>query len=134
MRPFHRLPPHWSTFVACPGPAASLSDAARLSLSEGSRYYPLTSPGPCRGAPPQPEAHLETRHSLRLDPMPYVVFVVICFVWGASFLLMKKAVLAFTPVGVGAWRVVGGALALALIAWWQSRRPRLASRHVGAVA
>jgi len=64
--------------------------------------------------------------SSHVSRMHYLVFLIICFVWGGSFLLMKKAVLAFSPAGVGAWRIVGGALALAAIAWWQSRRPWLA--------
>src|SRR6185369_10110100 len=67
------------------------------------------------------------RHSsfgLRHFPMPYLSFLFICAVWGASFILMKKATVVFSPVSVGAWRVAGGALVLGLIwlyrgrGWW----------------
>lgn len=47
--------------------------------------------------------------------MPYVFFMLICVIWGGSFLLMKKALLSFGPVGIGGWRVMSGALVLALI-------------------
>ena len=47
--------------------------------------------------------------------MPYVWFVVVCFIWGSSFILMKRAMLCLSPVSIGAWRDFGGALVLALI-------------------
>lgn len=53
--------------------------------------------------------------------MPYVFFVVICAVWGSSFILMKKAVVCFAPVSVGFGRVLGGALILLLMWWWRSQ-------------
>ncbi|MEX0712399.1 MAG: DMT family transporter [Pirellulales bacterium] len=52
--------------------------------------------------------------------MPYVLFVLIAVIWGASFILMKKAALSFTPVTIGAWRLIGGAAVLGL-AWWLTR-------------
>src|SRR5688572_17208727 len=54
--------------------------------------------------------------------MPYVLFLLICAIWGSSFLLMKKAALAFGPISIGAWRVIGGAVVLTL-AWGLQRRP-----------
>src|SRR5437016_4505970 len=51
--------------------------------------------------------------------MPYVWFLFICSVWGSSFILMKKAAIAFSPVGVGAWRIVGGAVVLGIVWWWR---------------
>lgn len=54
--------------------------------------------------------------------MPYVLFLLICVIWGGSFLMMKKAALVFSPISVGAWRVVGGAAVL-LILWLIQRQP-----------
>lgn len=44
--------------------------------------------------------------------MPYLWFALICAVWGGSFILMKKAALAFSPVAVGMGRALGGAAIL----------------------
>ena len=46
--------------------------------------------------------------------MPYVWFVVVCSIWGSSFILMKRAMLCLPPLGIGAWRDFGGAVVLAL--------------------
>ncbi|NIL97976.1 MAG: EamA family transporter [Planctomycetales bacterium] len=54
--------------------------------------------------------------------MPYVLFALLCFLWGTNFILMKKAGLWFSSAHVGLWRVVGGALLLAAIQLWD-RRP-----------
>jgi drug/metabolite transporter (DMT)-like permease len=53
--------------------------------------------------------------------MPYAMFLFICLVWSASFMLMKKAALAFSPMEIGLWRVAGGAGTLVLFWAWQSR-------------
>lgn len=45
--------------------------------------------------------------------MAYVYFLLVAAIWSASFLLMKKATLAYSPLMVGAWRVFIGALVLA---------------------
>src|SRR5262245_66024491 len=50
--------------------------------------------------------------------MPYVSFLFICLVWGASFILMKKGAVWFSPAAIGAWRVIGGAAILGLVCWW----------------
>ena len=47
--------------------------------------------------------------------MPYVWFVVVCSIWGSSFILMKRAMLCLSPLGIGAWRDFGGAVMLALM-------------------
>lgn len=47
----------------------------------------------------------------------HLMFLAICLIWGSSFILMKKAALAFGPIGVAGWRVAGGAAALGLV-WW----------------
>lgn len=54
--------------------------------------------------------------------VPYFLFIFVSAVWGSNFILMKRAGLAFGPVGIGAWRVFGGALVLALVWWFRSRR------------
>ncbi len=54
--------------------------------------------------------------------MPYVLFLLICVIWGGSFLMMKKAALVFSPISVGAWRVAGGAAVL-LVLWLIRRQP-----------
>lgn len=54
--------------------------------------------------------------------MPYVLFLLICVIWGGSFLMMKKAALVFSPISVAAWRVAGGAAVL-LILWLLRRQP-----------
>lgn len=52
--------------------------------------------------------------------MPYVLFVLICLIWGSSFILMKYALLSFGSVGVAAWRVVLGGLVLGVL-WWRQK-------------
>ncbi|MCY2965201.1 MAG: DMT family transporter [Planctomycetota bacterium] len=49
--------------------------------------------------------------------MPYLLFLGCCLVWSVSFLLMKKAVVGFSPLSVGAWRVAGGAAMLGWLCW-----------------
>lgn len=54
--------------------------------------------------------------------MPYVFFLVICFIWGSSFILMKKATLWLSPISVGCWRVFAGGLVLLALFWlWRQR-------------
>lgn len=53
--------------------------------------------------------------------MHHLWFILICIVWGSSFILMKYAAAAFGPVSIGAGRVVGGALVLFVI-WLFVRR------------
>ncbi len=62
--------------------------------------------------------------------MHYLLFSLVCLLWGSNFILMKKAGLSFGPVGVGAWRVMGGAAALMLLSIllrrsWRVRRPHI---------
>ena len=49
--------------------------------------------------------------------MPYLFFVMICLIWSSSFILMKKAAIAFSPVSIGWWRVFWGAAVLGLLCW-----------------
>ncbi len=52
--------------------------------------------------------------------MPYLLFSLLCLIWGSSFILMKKATLVFSPLDVGAGRVLGGAAVLAAV--WMIQR------------
>lgn len=54
--------------------------------------------------------------------MHHLLFILLCLIWGASFILMKKAGLAFGPMSIGAWRLLAGAAILALL--WPLRRQR----------
>lgn len=55
--------------------------------------------------------------------LAYVWFVFICTTWGSSFILMKKAAVAMSPLEIATWRVIGGAVTLGLLCWWnQSNR------------
>jgi len=70
--------------------------------------------------------------SLRSERLAHLIFVVVCGLWGSSFILMKWARPAFGPVSVGAFRIVGGAMLL--LAIWRlvpgDRRPTgLRRRH-----
>ena len=62
--------------------------------------------------------------------MPYVLFLIVCTVWGASFILMKKAGLALGPVSIGAWRVASGAAVLAILWWFCTNRPKVSWRQL----
>ena len=53
--------------------------------------------------------------------MAYALFVLICVIWGSSFILMKRAHLLFGPVSIGALRVLGGSVFLLLVWWLLSR-------------
>jgi drug/metabolite transporter (DMT)-like permease len=46
-----------------------------------------------------------------------LIFVFLAFVWGSSFILMKRGLLAFTPLQVGALRIVLAFLFMAAISW-----------------
>ncbi len=61
--------------------------------------------------------------------MPYLMFLLVCAIWGASFILMKKASLVFRPISIGVWRVAGGAAVLIAIAYWQRREWRVDRAH-----
>ena len=68
--------------------------------------------------------------------MPYLVFLLLCVIWGSSFILMKKAGLVFGPIGIGAGRSLGGAAILMLFWWFNRRRWSITYRHawhIGAV-
>lgn len=62
--------------------------------------------------------------------MHHLAFAFICLVWGGSFLLMKKASLAFGPITVATGRVLGGACILALVCRWRGSERPLQARHL----
>ena len=90
--------------------------------------------------------------------MPYFLFVVICVIWGSSFILMKRAMEYLSPIGVGAGRAIGGMVVLGILfvlmkqrrtvqwrdllpllavvvlgfLWPHSLQPELVARHGGA--
>ena len=57
--------------------------------------------------------------------MPYLSFLYICLVWGASFILMDRATHALGPVSIAVIRLLGGALVLALCWAWNRQRVRV---------
>lgn len=52
---------------------------------------------------------------VRNDIKGWVVFVILAFVWGGSFILIKKGLIHFTAVEVGAIRIAFSAIAFMLI-------------------
>ncbi len=56
--------------------------------------------------------------------MTYFYFIFTCIVWGASFILMKKADVVFGPVSIAAGRVIGGTFCVAFV-WYIYHRRRL---------
>lgn len=62
--------------------------------------------------------------------MPYVWFLVVCSIWGSSFILMKRAMLCLSPVAIGAIRDAGGALVLAAFFLLAHRRMTLRRRDL----
>ena len=46
--------------------------------------------------------------------MPYVLFSLVCLIWGSSFMLMKLSTQCLTPIEVGAGRAIGGTAVLTL--------------------
>jgi len=53
--------------------------------------------------------------------MPYVLFLFVCFIWGTSFIMMKKASLVFGPITIGGWRAASAAAILAIL-WIATER------------
>lgn len=85
------------------------------------------------GAPPRELQYSPAAFRAR-QTMAYIWFALICIVWGSSFILMKKSVACFSPVGVAWGRVAGGAAILALLWLWRSRRLALRSRDLPLMA
>jgi drug/metabolite transporter (DMT)-like permease len=63
--------------------------------------------------------------------MSYVSFLIICAIWGASFILMNRAGLALAPLAVGGWRVFGGAAVLFVAVLYRQVRPQVSLKDLG---
>lgn len=57
--------------------------------------------------------------------MPYVAFLFICVVWGASFILMDRATHALGPVAIAVCRLLGGAAILIVYWLFTSQRVKI---------
>jgi drug/metabolite transporter (DMT)-like permease len=66
--------------------------------------------------------------------MPYLIFLAVCATWSVSFLLMKKAGLAFSPAAIATGRVLAGAAVLGLLWGWRDRAWNLRWRDAPALA
>lgn len=51
----------------------------------------------------------------------WLYLIILAFIWGSSFILMKKALLGLTPIQVGAFRVLIAAVVLVLVGFRQLR-------------
>lgn len=49
--------------------------------------------------------------------MPYVWFLMICSIWGSSFILMKRAAVCLSPTAISAGRVGFGAFVVGILFW-----------------
>jgi drug/metabolite transporter (DMT)-like permease len=63
--------------------------------------------------------------------MHHILFLLICFIWGSNFLLMKKAMVVFGPISIGAYRVLGGAVVLGVVWAMRGRAWPLKKKHIG---
>lgn len=61
--------------------------------------------------------------------MPYVRFLMLCLIWGSSFLLMKRAGVGFSPWAIAAGRVATGFLVLFCVHCWKGRASGRAFRR-----
>jgi drug/metabolite transporter (DMT)-like permease len=66
--------------------------------------------------------------------MPYLIFLSVCATWSISFILMKRAGEAFSPVAIAAGRVLAGVAVLGLLWAWRERRWNLRWRDVPVMA
>lgn len=62
--------------------------------------------------------------------MPYVLFCLVCVIWGSSFMLMKLSSPCLTPIEIGAGRAIGGAAVLALMFFVARRKFTVQKRDV----
>lgn len=69
-----------------------------------------------------------------IGAVSHLAFLFVCVAWGASFILMERATHAFGPVGVGIGRLLGGAVVLAGVWWFQRARHRVSSYDVVRIA
>jgi len=63
--------------------------------------------------------------------MSHLIFILVCCIWGTSFILMKRALLSFDFISIGAGRVIFGALVLGLVWLLQKQRWPLRRKDIG---
>lgn len=66
--------------------------------------------------------------------MSYILFLLICTIWGSNFMLMKQAALGFSGVEIAFGRVIGGMLVLGLFWWLQGARWKIRRTDWGPLA
>ncbi|WP_218932081.1 DMT family transporter [Adhaeretor mobilis] len=69
--------------------------------------------------------------------MSYFFFLFICVIWGASFILMDRALQAMGPIAVGLGRLIGGSIVVGLYCLVTRKWARLSRSdwmHIGVVA
>jgi drug/metabolite transporter (DMT)-like permease len=66
--------------------------------------------------------------------MPYLIFLGVCATWSISFILMKKAGVAFSPAAIAAGRCLAGAAVLGFLWAVRDRQWNLRWRDVPAMA
>ena len=62
-----------------------------------------------------------------MSPVHYLLFTLLCVIWGSSFMLMKKASLAFGPLTIAGLRCLSG-VGILLVIWALLKRSRLPVR------
>ena len=63
--------------------------------------------------------------------MPYLAFLFICTVWGASFILMERALHALGPLEIGLIRLLGGSFVLGIYWIFTRQRVRISPAELG---
>jgi len=66
--------------------------------------------------------------------MPYLLFLLICAIWGSNFMLMKQAALGFSGLQIAIGRVLGGMAVLGLFWWLHGGRWRIRRADWGPLA
>lgn len=66
--------------------------------------------------------------------MPYLLFLLICAIWGSNFMLMKQAALEFSGLQIAVGRVLGGMIVLGLFWWLHGGRWRIRKEDWGPLA
>ncbi|MEO0899226.1 MAG: DMT family transporter [Bacteroidota bacterium] len=56
------------------------------------------------------------------QPLAWIIFIFLALTWGSSFILIKKGLVAFDPVQVGALRVLIAALVLQPFLWGKAKQ------------
>lgn len=65
--------------------------------------------------------------------MHYFYFLIVSFIWGSSFILMKKASFAFGPISIGALGTLGGAAVLWMAFYFHKTPWKIKKSHIPAI-